>query len=262
MNEQYYLTVFISGAIIFVLFVFFIVFYMLYHKRRLHLHYIEKEKMVYEHNMTLLTARLDEQERTMSQISRELHDNVAQKMDFLQMNIKALAETDSATEHPLAFDNSITLGEQIGNDIRNLSYSLNSDYVTRLGLVAVVEKELSYIKASRQIDCQINVSGDRSAFSGEKELLVYRIIQEALHNTVKHARAAKIIVDLQYSPNEFCIRIIDDGVGFDQADHSFQPGLGFKNIQHRVNLLKGAMYIKSARGMGSTIAVTLNLLLR
>ncbi len=146
MSESYFVPILIAGAILFLLFLFFIVFYILYHHRRTRFFDMEKERMRYDHSMGLMGARLEEQERAMNQISREIHDNVSQKMDFLQMNLKALKEYTLQDKDSKALQTSITLAGQIGNDLRNISYSLNGDYVTTHGLSAVLRKELEYIR--------------------------------------------------------------------------------------------------------------------
>jgi len=257
MNETYFIPILIAGAIIFLLFLFFIIFYMFLHKRRLHLHFVEKERMTYDHNMGMLKARLDEQERVMTQISREIHDNVAQKVDFLQMNIKALHGSENQPGTSRALENSFTLAEQIGNDLRNISYSLNSDYVTAQGLASVIKKELSYIRSSKQIDCRIQVDGYNQQILPDKELLIYRIAQEAFHNCVKHSKASQILVNIRYAADDFEMKIADNGIGFDASSEGFRQGLGYTNMQHRANLMGARLKVESSPGKGCFVSVYL-----
>ncbi len=257
MNESYFIPVLVAGAILFLLFLFFIVFYMLYHHRRTRFFGMEKEKMRYDHSMGLMTARLEEQERSMNQISREIHDNVSQKMDFLQMNIKALKENTAIHMDSKVLQTSITLAEQIGNDLRNISYSLNGDYVTTHGLSAVLRKELEYIDSMRGIACSLQIEGLDETITASEKLLAYRIAQEALHNSVKHARASRIAITLKYDADAFSMQISDDGSGFDASASGYKEGLGFRNMQHRANLMGAQLHVDATPGKGCSILLVL-----
>lgn len=253
MNESYFVPILVAGVILFLLFLFFIIFYMLYHQRRTQFFGMEKEKMKYDHSLRLMEARLEEQEHSMNQISREIHDNVSQKMDFLQMNLKALKEYIAHDKDSSALQTSITLAEQIGNDLRNISYSLNGDYVTTHGLSAVLRKELEYIDSMRRIACSLQIEGFDETITGSEKLLTYRIAQEALHNSLKHARATRIDVSLAYGADRFTMEITDNGAGFDASAATYTEGLGFRNMQHRANLMAAELTVVAAPGKGCTI---------
>ena len=235
----------VAATLLFLLFICFIVLYIMYHKRRIQQEYMAKEKLIYDHNFNLLKTRLEEQEGAMGQISREIHDNVSQKIDFLQMNSKALLENGSETNNLRIINNISSLAEQIGNDLRNISYTLNSDYITAHGLIAVLQRELDYINSSRKTDCRIELSGEFPAIAPESELLIYRIVQEALHNCMKHADATAICILISYVDGNLNVAVTDNGKGFDADAPHYREGLGFRNMQQRAKLLNATLHVFS-----------------
>lgn len=255
MNESYFIPILISGGILFLIFLFFINFYMFMHKRRLHLHFVEREKMKYDYNLNLMAARLEEQERAMGQISREIHDNVAQNIDVLQMNIQGLQDDPS---NAMALSNCFSLVELIGNDLRNISYSLNGDYVTAHGLGPVIKKELDYISSSRSMACELELKGKPQTLLPEQELLLYRIVQEAIHNSIKHSNAKKLVVSIKYNPENLWMQVADNGRGFDKSSSRYMEGLGFKSMEHRANLLGTKVSVEATPGAGCAVSLNLD----
>ena len=255
MDAKYFIPLLIAGTILFIIFLFFIVVYIIIYKRRQDQNELDKERMIFDHQKHMLNARLDEQERAMNQISKEIHDNVSQKIDFLNMNVKALKESLPESANSRFFENSQQLLEDVTNDLRNISYSLNSDYIQARGLGEILSRELNYISVSKKIDCNIHVEGIYRPLPPDKELLIYRIAQEALHNTIKYAGASSIDIILHYEDAKFRIEIADNGKGFDAHLPEQMNGLGFRNMQQRAELLGGKLNIVASPGNGCRISL-------
>jgi two-component system NarL family sensor kinase len=255
MNDKYLIQVFISGTILLMLFVFFIVAYLLVQKQKQNAYHIEKNKMIFDHQNKLLTARFEEQEQTMNLMSKEIHDNIGQLLTFTQMNLSVIGKYASDQRQIGLIDRTKMLLDQIKNDVRNISHSLNSDFIKERGLVSVLEDELESIKFSQEIDCKINITGGKADFDPGKELLIYRIAQEAIHNITKHAKASKITIALSYDPDIFTMSIADDGVGFEKQRIYELNGIGFQNMLERTRLLSGSLDIESQPMHGCNITL-------
>ncbi len=255
MNEEYFILLLIAGTILFLILVFFILSYIIIYARRIRSNALEKARILFEHQRSILNARLEEQERAMTQISKEIHDNVSQQIDFIHMNVKALAESSPRADQARFINNAQSLLEQVTNDLRNISYSLNSDYIKARGLSEVIEKELNYIQSARGIHCELHMEGNYRALSGEQELLLYRIAQEALHNVVKYAQASSISTTIRYTNDGFRLEISDNGIGFDPAFSEAMSGLGFKNMRQRAELMDAELRIDASPGGGCTVCL-------
>ena len=258
MNDKYLIPVFISGTILLMLFVFFIVAYLLVQKQKQNAYHIEKNKMIFDHQNKLLNARFEEQERTMNQMSREIHDNIGQLLSFTTMNMNAITKYASDRRQVVLIDKAKSLLDQITQDVRNISHSLNSDFIKVRGLVPVLEDELESIKFSQEIDCKIKITGTPEVFDPGKSLLMYRIAQEAIHNITKHADGSAICISLNYDPIVFTMSIKDNGKGFDKQKIYALTGIGFQNMLERTTLLNGSLDIESQPLKGCTITLRVN----
>lgn len=258
MEARYFIPLLIAGTILFIIFLFFIVIYIIIYKRKQHSNELEKARLIFDHQKHMLNARLEEQERAMNQISKEIHDNVSQKIDFLNMNIKAMKESMPENTNSRFFENSKQLLEDVTNDLRNISYSLNSDYIQARGLGEILNRELTYISESKKIECSMQCEGIYKSLPAGKELLIYRIAQEALHNTVKYAKATRVEILLNYEEDRFTMAISDNGIGFDAKLSTQMNGLGFRNMKQRAELLNARIDIQSAPLKGCSITLQLD----
>jgi len=258
MNDQYIIPVFISGTILLVLFVFFIVVYLLVQKQKQNAYHIEKNRMIFDHQNKLLTTRFEEQERTMNQMSREIHDNIGQLLSFTNMNMNAIAKYAQDPKQAALIEKAKSLLEEITHDVRNISHSLNSDLIKSKGLVPLLEEELESVAFLEEIDCKVDIKGQRRDFEPAKSLLIYRIAQEAIHNITKHASASAVTIGLDYAPSVFTMTITDNGKGFDKQEIYALHGIGFQNMLERTTLLGGSLDIDARPGNGCTITLRVN----
>ena len=257
-NDNYLEIVFLSGTILLVLFAFFITFYLIIHKRKQNAYHLERNKMIFDHQNKLLTARIEEQERTMDQMSKEIHDNIGQLLNFTKMTMFAIAKYTTDNRQTALVDKAKGLLDQIIKDTQNLSHSLNSDYIKTHGLITVLQEEIDSINFSKEILCTIEVKGIHKTFDPDKELLMYRIAQEAIHNITKHAQAAELVITLTYHSDEFSMSIADNGIGFEKSKMYELNGIGFLNMLNRAKLLNGTLDIESQPMSGCVVTLRTN----
>jgi two-component system NarL family sensor kinase len=253
--DKYILLVFICGTVLFVLFVFFLIAYLLVQKNKQNVFHLEKQRMIYDHQNKLLNTKLEEQELVMEQISKEIHDNLGQVLSFLKMNTGMIRKMAVTEQQEALVDKHAELLTQLIKDIRNISHTLNSDYIKGKGLHEILKSEFEYLNATRNIRCNVEVTGSQNLVSPEKQLIIYRIAQEAVHNTVKHAMATEISIILNFGTEELIMLVKDNGVGFDKEKIFSFDGIGFINMFNRAKHLNGHLDIQSERGNGCTITL-------
>lgn len=195
---------------------------------------------------------LSAQELERKKLGEELHDNINQLLGVVKLYIEHAQMNPSAKNDMLK--KSAEYLKQVIDEIRGLSRSLVSPTIKDLGLMESITELIENICDLKKIKIQLN-SCDfaEEMLSDIKKLMVYRIMQEQLNNVVKHSQAANVHVSLKYSEAQVQLTIDDDGVGFDML--KVKPGLGLKNIRHRLELFNGSMNIESSPGHGCHLEV-------
>lgn len=231
---------------------------LVYQKKQLqYLREKEQLKVIYEKE--ILSTQLEIQEQTFKNISQEVHDNIGQVLSLVKLNINTMNADDPA---PLQakINASKELITKAIKDLRDLSKSLNTDYVKDLGLVRSIEYELEMMKNIGTYSIQFGVNGNSYRLESQRELILFRIVQEVLHNIIKHAKATSIALDLSYNPAEFSLKITDNGVGFDatKLDHNTHngTGIGIRNMYNRAKIINGNFKLTSTLGKGTSVILT------
>jgi signal transduction histidine kinase len=205
-------------------------------------------------SMKLITAQ--EEERRL--IARELHDEVGQALTAIKVELAVAQRTIAATGAPTdALDDARSIAEGVLHTVRDLSHLLHPAVLDDLGLSAAVDSYLKGFGKRHAIRVDL-VSDIDQRLQPEMEAAAFRIIQEALTNVAKHARAPSCRVYLQRLTNTLLVTIEDDGIGFDPARSSCDAhGLGLIGIRERVARLGGLLRLESALGKGTRVTVEL-----
>jgi signal transduction histidine kinase len=205
-----------------------------------------------------LSKRLvDAEEQERRAISRELHDEVGQSLSALLVDVENLA---AVPDEQGAFRGGLQhikkLAETSVNEVRNMALLLRPSMLDDLGLVAAVEwqgREVSRRAGLVVETTEENVSDD---LPEEYKVCMYRVVQEALNNSAKHANAKKVRVVVSQIPNRLQVSIEDDGKGFDAAR---VRGLGLLGMNERVTHLGGRLKVESRPGRGTRVSANLPL---
>lgn len=204
-----------------------------------------------------LSARLvDAQESERREISRELHDEVGQSMGALLMEIDRVATIDGAAhgEMQTSIEKLKSLAEGTLNVVRNMSLLLRPSMLDDLGLIPALEWQAREV--SRRTGLSVNVVDEEvsDALPEECKTCIYRVVQEALNNCVKHAQANRVAVIVRQDPSRIMLTIQDDGKGFDTRR---VRGLGLVGMAERVHRLHGTLKIESNEGCGTVLRIEL-----
>ena len=199
----------------------------------------------------LLQTQIEIQEQTLKTISQEIHDNVGQILSLAKLNLNTV-ENNSDPK----IENTKNLISKAIADLRNLSRSMFGDQLKEIGLPRAVANELAIVEGSGHFKTTMEISGEPFHLSDKKELVVFRMLQEAINNTIKHAKATTITVIVRYIGNSFCLSIADNGKGFDVGSANGKAnGMGLKSIQNRAELIGGSAIIVSTPQSGTMIKV-------
>lgn len=209
----------------------------------------EKIKMKTQFEQELLRTQLEIQEQTLRTISQEIHDNVGQVLSLAKLNLSTMPNSSD----PKIQDTKQLVSKAI-KDLRNLSHSLHSDVIAELGLQQSIANELNLINNTRIFETELKITGVLFKIDQQKEMVLFRIVQEALNNCIKYSAAKKITVILQYQPQSFILQVLDDGKGFNAHE---TVGIGMKNMLNRAQMIGGSFNLSSVEGKGTTVTVEL-----
>jgi two-component system, NarL family, sensor kinase len=243
----------VTSLLIFVLAAF-IIFILLLYKKNQAQYYNNLAAIKTEFEKTILNTELEIQEQTMLLIAREIHDNIGLSLSTAKLHLNAINWGDLQHAQTKVKD-AISLTGKAIQDMSSLTKKLNTDYIKDNGLLQAIKMLWQDMEKISNIKATYTVTGETTFMEGQKELVIFRIIQEALNNSIKHAEAAHISLQLLYNKEEFIAIIKDDGIGFNtylQAE-----GTGLKNIRQRTKMIHGACHITSALQQGTTIQITI-----
>jgi two-component system, NarL family, sensor kinase len=186
-------------------------------------------------------------------IARDLHDSIGQQLSAVKMKLNAMHPGKEVDDASRFLDGAI-------KEVRDISHNLLPESL-QFGWVPALEEmcEKMTIKDGPRISLFVDDYSRQYVFSKQQELSIYRIIQEIISNTIKHAEAANITINISGSDNSFFITTSDDGKGMDTALVAKSSGIGWKNIAARVNMLRGKMDISSIDMNGTKISIAIPL---
>ncbi len=207
-----------------------------------------------------LSARLVEaQENERRSISRELHDEVGQALTGVLVEMANLSTLIRAGDKAALIAKADEIKREVENSIsvvRNMALLLRPSMLDDLGLVPALQWQAREVSKRSGVWVKVAAEGVSEELPEEHKTCIYRIVQEALHNCVQHAKARNVTVRVQQDPDKLLLSIEDDGKGFRPLQ---EKGMGLLGMQERVSRLRGAFTVTSEPGLGTDLRVTLPL---
>lgn len=231
---------------------FFIVLLLMAYKKRDKLHLFERKKLEEEFNNQLLQSQIEVQEQTFQQIGKELHDNVGQLLSTSRMLI-GLTQRSLQSPPDMLHTANETLGKAI-NEIRNLSKSLDKEWLEQFNLIQNLKTEIERINAANTLKANLVVNKE-PILPSAKQIILFRIIQEAMQNAIKYSNCNNLNIQFIEQNTNLKIIIVDDGAGFEMDE--ITAGMGLKNMQYRTSLLGGTISVESKKNKGTTVKILL-----
>lgn len=198
-------------------------------------------------------AALEERQR----LARELHDSVSQALYGIALGARTARRRigdDGPPNVVEPLDYVLSLAEAGLTEMRALIFELRPESIATEGLVAAIGRQVAATQARYGITVEADLCDEPDVAIDAKEA-VYRIAQETLHNTVKHARATRVHVDLSCDGTNLRLSIRDNGQGFDPSGE-FPGHLGLRSMRERAQGVRGALDIASSPGEGTTVTLT------
>jgi len=210
-----------------------------------------------EEEKKLMAARLlvEGQEEERKRIATELHDGLGVLLSATKMQFSVLS--DKSPENRELIDKASKMLEQASGDVRKISHNMMPGLLTKLGLYEAVEDLIERIGDSGEINAVCHFEGEQDRLPENKEIMLYRVIQEMVNNTIKHAQAKNMVLSFANHSDHLAIKYTDDGKGFDYNSKIDNDSLGLKSIHSRVNFLNGTMNVETKPGHG--VKYTLNI---
>jgi signal transduction histidine kinase len=199
-------------------------------------------------------AVMETQEQERKRIAEDLHDSLGHLLSTTKLTLQTVPESQ---KHLM--ENPLSLLNQASSEIRNITFNLMPKTLEEEGLVSALNELASKTSGSGSVKMFLQVHGMESTIlEKQTQFNIYRIIQEAVNNILKHAEASEINIQLIREGNQLTIMIEDDGKGFDSAVEK-KSGRGLRNITTRTQWLNGTNVIDSTPGRGTTISIQIPL---
>ena len=207
--------------------------------------------------LRLMQRAFQTQEDERIRISRDIHDHLGQQLTAFRLKLHSLKERSREGEDLQAeIDDLAEMGRQIDQTVDFIAWELRPNSITEVGLEKAIDSYVQQWSSQFKIPVEAKtLKRTNERLAAAAEINLYRILQEALNNISKHARASKVEVLMEDRGPEVVLIVEDDGVGFDLQKSSNAEGLGLIGMGERAALLQGTMEIESEVGKGTAIHV-------
>jgi len=198
---------------------------------------------------------LQAQEEERRRISRELHDETGQALMVLRFHLEMLAGDSRSEEQKTRINESLELLDRAIEGLRRTIAQLSPRVLEELGLIAAIRRQAELLTRHNHIQGQLELPEDLQWLDQDVQVAIYRSVQEALHNVIKHARARNFTLRLKATGSKVSLEVEDDGAGFSPRKAQ-QRGFGLTGMRERAAALGGSMKIRSGPEKGTRIRIT------
>jgi len=202
------------------------------------------------------TAIIETEEKERKRIAQDLHDSVSQLMMAAKINLTVVGNEIpfSSDLQKGRFEKAIHLVDEGFKEVRTISHNMMPQALLESGLALVIKQ---FIENFENDSIKVNFfsKGFEAHFDDTIETILYRILQECVNNVLKHAKASRLDISLIRDEANISLTIEDNGSGFEMSDKEKYRGMGLKNLQNRVNFIKGKIEIDSQPGRGTLVSV-------
>ncbi|RYY56644.1 MAG: hypothetical protein EOO09_05810 [Chitinophagaceae bacterium] len=230
----------------------FLLFYVRLYNERKKNHEQEKESMKQDFDNQILHAQVEVQEATFSALGRELHDNIGQLLSSTKM-LLGLTERSIPQVPDTLLTATETLGQAI-SELRALSKSLTREWLEQFDFVQNLQSETRRLSADDNLQISLH-SIPRIPLGADKQLLLFRIVQEGIQNVLKHAGASTLQIRVSHEVTLLHVSLTDNGKGFEPD--GITGGIGLLNMKQRVKVLGGSIRWTRPDGGGTSVEIKL-----
>ena len=212
---------------------------------------IERQQKL--HQQTMMQKIISAQENERKRISRELHDGVVQELLNVSVELRLLKYQDDIDQLKTQSQDIESIMSRLIDDIRNLSLELRPSSLDDLGLNAAFKSYFKQLEKNFGFIVHYHFDSVELRFNPEIETVVYRIVQEAVFNSLKYANVDSVDVHMLFEDNMIQVEVADQGAGFVIGSQPKGSGLGLYGMQERAEIVGGSVNIESKIGKGTNI---------
>src|SRR5690554_804749 len=238
----------VFGIILMLLMSGFIVVMVFFHRQRQFKNRQKIDHLTSEYEKTILSVEKEIREQTLVYVGQELHDNIGQILSLTKLTLR---HTD-----PQRIAEAKNLVQQAIKEVRSLSKTINLEWVNEVNLKEFIANELDKISSLGFCETELSINAEEIQLDNNKKLILIRMIQECLNNSMKHASPSLISISIEKLAEQVTIVIKDNGTGFDLNQVSDGQGLG--NLESRMKAIGGEITISSAPNQGTEIQLLLS----
>lgn len=205
-----------------------------------------------EQELKTVNAALEGKDQERTRIAGELHDRLGYILALAKLNFSSLQEDLSRMQHENSdrFSRISEMLDEASTEVRRISHDLYGSSVFNFGITTALHQLAEAVSAANKIQVRFHSQYVPSDLRLELQVSVYRIVGELISNTLKHAKAGQIDIQLFGRAGELVLTYEDDGEGFDTKDATWKHGIGYTNIEARLKKYKGTYLVETAPGRG------------
>ncbi len=210
----------------------------------------EIERLIRERKYLSAQALIEGQEAERKRISQELHDGLGVLLSTASLHLSYIPDTGSDQEKEEMYAKADEMLRRAGVESRRIAQNMMPGVLSNFGVFEAIEDLLEDVGDTADIKIQYTHQGSRGRIGERIEIVIYRIVQELVNNTLKYADAKSITLHIHRQSENLLISYSDDGIGFDLSKVENGKSLGLSGIRSRVDLLNGSLEIQSSPGLG------------
>jgi signal transduction histidine kinase len=232
------------------------------YKNRQRLQQVKIDELETEKQLTATEAVLKGEEQERTRLAKDLHDGLGGMLSGIKHSLSNMKENLIMTpDNAQAFERSIDMLDSSIREMRRVAHNMMPEVLVKYGLDTALKEFCSEIDRSGAIHSTYHsMKMEKVTIEQTSALAIYRIVQELVNNSIKHAAAKNVLVQTQYSETEnlLSVTVEDDGRGFDKALLKTAAGIGWNNIQNRIDFLKGRIDVQTVPGNGTSVLIEIN----
>jgi signal transduction histidine kinase len=206
----------------------------------------------YERNRAMGARLLKAQETERARIAGELHDDICQRMLLLTIELESLGR---ANRYQGPAGEALTVAKDIAKSLHELSHRLHPTRLRMIGLTSAIDHVCADLSRAG-IAIKYTHANVPATLPPEVMLCLFRVVQEALQNAIKHSKASELLVHLGNGPDGLSLTVVDNGVGFD-IDEAWGKGVGLTSMVERLKAIGGSVEVRSSPGTGTRVTATI-----
>ncbi|MEO7081093.1 MAG: sensor histidine kinase, partial [Flavobacteriales bacterium] len=224
-------------------------------KQEEELHEKRVDELMHEHEIDAIDRMLEGQEKERDRVAKDLHDQLGSMLSAIKHQLGAVESevAEVRQDHVTQYSKLHSMLDEAVGEVRRISHDMITVTVSRFGLEKALEDLCDSVRVKGKLDVELRHFGIERRMQRSVEIAVYRIVQEAISNMLKHADATELSVDVTRGPGHISVIVHDNGKGFEPQ--ALSMGIGLGNMRQRAAAIGAVLRVESTPGNGTTVSV-------